>query len=160
MFIFLDGPDGGGKTTLAKLISEMYGFPIHHFSYPKSEAEKKQMFEMYADFIHNHNNVIVDRCWYAEMIYGRIMREGSNITYSQMYELERLVISQGGGMIVHCTDNMKNLWRRFKGRGDDYISQDFSLLSGLKKDYEYLMHKVPHLLPVFRYGINEKMPRL
>lgn len=160
MIIFLEGPDGGGKTTLSTKLSEQTGMRIAKFSYPKTQEEKRNMFEMYADFIKANPNVIVDRCWYSEMVYGPIIRKEHNVSKKQMYELEKLVISEGGGMVIHCTANMSKLWQRFSERGDDYIAQDFTLLSKLKTEYEFLMHKLPHLIPVVRYEINENLPRL
>jgi thymidylate kinase len=160
MFIFLEGPDGGGKTNLANKLSKAYSYEQAKFSYPKTSHEKRHMFDMYSEFIHTHNDIIVDRCWYSEMVYGPIVRNEHNMTRIKMYELEKLVISQGGGMIIHCTDNIENLWKRFSERGDDYIENDTELLGRIKDHYEYLMHKTPHNIPVFRYEINENMPRL
>lgn len=161
MFIFLEGPDGAGKSTLAKTMSEQLGYDIVHFSYPRNQHEKDAMFEMYTDFIHGNHNLIVDRCWYSDMVYARpVRKESPSISIHQMYELEKLVISEGGGIVIHCTDNIGRLWERFQARGDDYVNADFQLLNAIKKGYEELMHKVPHILPVVRYGINPRVPRL
>jgi deoxyadenosine/deoxycytidine kinase len=153
--IILEGPEAAGKSTLAKRMSSMYGYEVVHFSYPKTDLEKKNMFDMYQELVYANNGVIIDRCWYSEMVYGPIVRDGSNITLPQMYELEKMIISQGGGMVIHCTAPIAKLWERFKRRGDDYIRQDFETLLLLKKQYETLMHKVPHVLPVMRYEVNE-----
>lgn len=162
MFILLEGPDGGGKTNLAKRLAEQTGFRIEHFSYPKTDKEKIEMFAMYQAFIHDNSNqnVIVDRTWYSEMVYGKVLRDRSYITTRQMYELEKLIISEGGGMVIHCTDAIARLWRRFRKRGDDYVPDDFDVLYDIKSRYEYLMHTVAHLIPVTRYEINENMPKL
>jgi thymidylate kinase len=162
MLLFLEGPDGGGKTNLSERLSGMYNCPIAKFSYPKTTHEKRYMFEMYSAFIQENSgkNLIVDRCWYSEMVYGPIIRHEHNMSKMRMYELEKLVMDNGGGMIVHCTDSIAKLWKRFSERGDDYIAQDFNLISQIKKNYDYLMHKVPHNIPVFRYEINENLPRL
>jgi thymidylate kinase len=160
MLYFLEGPDGAGKSNLAKRLSEQTGFEIRHFSYPKTAYKKHFMFETYSDFIHENHNVIVDRCWYSEMVYGPLVRTGSAINKHEMYELEKLVISEGGGIIIHCTDSIAKLWCRFRKRGDDYIPDDFDLLYDIKRNYELLMHKTAHLIPVVRYEINENLPRL
>jgi thymidylate kinase len=115
---------------------------------------------MYSEFIHSHSDVIVDRCWYSEMVYGPIVRNEHNMTRVEMYELEKLVVSQGGGMVIHCTANIEKLWERFSKRGDDYIENDVEVLRQIKYKYEYLMHKMQHNIPVFRYEINENLSRL
>jgi thymidylate kinase len=162
LFIFLEGPDGSGKSSLAKKLSSQTGMPRTSNSWPRTESEKRNMFEMYANFIYNNKgrDIIVDRCWYSEIVYGPIVRKEHNLGKGDMYELEKLVLSQGGGMVIHCTANMKALWQRFSARGDDYIDQDLQLLHKIKKEYEHLMHTVPHLIPIVRYEINENVPKL
>lgn len=160
MIIFLEGPDGGGKSNLAKRLAKQYMFKQASFSYPRNEHEKKAMVQMYKEFIYNNHNVIVDRCWYSEMVYGPIIRKEHNVSKKHMYELEQFVLDNGGGMVIHCTDKLPRLWKRFSERGDDYIAQDFNLISRIKREYEHLFHVIPHLITVVRYEINENMPKL
>lgn len=154
--IILEGPEAAGKSTLAKRMSSMYNYPIHHFSYPKSDAEKANMFQMYQDFCYSTQDVIVDRCWYSEMVYGVTVRDKSHITLEQMYELEKMLISQGGALLIHCTAPINVLWKRFKARGDDYIKQDIEVLADITDSYEALM-RLKHYIPVVRYEVNENM---
>ena len=51
MIIILEGPDGGGKSTLAGQLSASTGWPVVHRSAPKSEDEKRQMMAMYEQVI-------------------------------------------------------------------------------------------------------------
>lgn len=151
MIIILEGVDGAGKSTLAKQMSEEYNMPIHHFSYPKTEEEKANMFQMYADAIHEYGNGIFDRCWYSEMVYGPMLREKSCISWEQMIELEKLLASNGGGLLVHCTAPFETIWNRFETRGDDYIKQDRATLQQLHARYDRLMIPFEHKIPVVRY---------
>lgn len=160
MILICDGPEAAGKTTFAKELSKTTGMPIAHFSYPKTEADNNRMFDMYAEFIYNSPGHIMDRSWYSEMVYGKRLRGKSAINVEQMKELEKLVVSQGGGLLIHCTAPVGKLWERFKRRGDDYIRQDFDLLCELKRDYEKLMHRVPHQLPVVRYEVDQNMSKV
>lgn len=157
MRLIIDGPDGGGKSTLAKRIAEQSGFEIIHFSYPKTEEEKANMFKMYTDAIYKHDNVIFDRSWYSEMVYGRILRGKSAISFGQMGELERITAANGGGLIIHCTDTLNNIWDRFKARGDDFIPPNIVLLNSIINDYDQLFHTLPHVLPVVRYNVNKNV---
>lgn len=156
MLIILTGPDGSGKSTLAKQLSAQTGYPIQHRSKPKDQAEKDAMMEMYRNLIETGANVILDRAWYCEMVYGDIMRDKSYISMGQMYELEYLVSSNGGGIVIHCTDETNKLWDRCMKRGEGYI-QDYETLANIKDTYEWLMHFVPHTIPVVRYSINENL---
>lgn len=156
MMIIIVGPDGSGKSTLAKRLSTQTGYPIQHRRKPKDKAEKDAMMAMYRDLAATGANVILDRAWYCEMVYGDIMRDKSYISMDQMYELENIVANNGGGIIIHCTDETSKLWDRCMERGEAYI-QDYETLANIKDMYEWLMHSVPHILPVVRYTINENL---
>lgn len=156
MLIILTGPDGSGKSTLANKLAEQTGFEIEHRTKPKDDAEKDAMMAMYRDLAVTGADVILDRAWYCEMVYGDIMRDKSYISITQMYELEDLVSNNGGGIIIHCTDETNKLWNRCMERGEGYI-QDYETLANIKHRYEWLMHFVPHTLPVVRYTINENL---
>lgn len=153
MIIIIEGPDASGKSTLAAKLSNDMGFEVKHFSYPKSEEEKASMFDMYADFIRNNRNVILDRCWYSEMVYGNTVRNGSAITIEQMHELENIVADNGGGMIIHCNASIEALWARFASRGDDYIPIEYDLVRKLKAGYDVIFETINHNLPVLKYEI-------
>ncbi|MNU34852.1 SPBc2 prophage-derived uncharacterized protein YorR [compost metagenome] len=156
MKIILEGPDGAGKTTLALQLSLMTGYPIQHRSKPETEEEKQLMYFEYEEMCHSYTDLIVDRCWYSEMVYGKVMRDQSYIDSNQMLYFEDGIKSFGGGMIIHCTDKIETLWERLQSRGEDYIT-DFHKLADITLHYEMLMHQEKHILPVFRYAISKKM---
>ena len=156
MMIILVGPDCSGKSTLAKQLSAQTGYPIQHRSKPKDQAEKDVMMDMYRDLAVTGTNVILDRAWYCEMVYGDIMRDKSYISIDQMHELEDLLSNNGGGIVIHCTDETNKLWNRCMKRGEEYV-QDYETLANIRDMYDWLMHFVPHIIPVVRYTINENL---
>lgn len=162
MIIFTEGPDGAGKSVLAAALAEATGFELKRFSYPRGEAEKKSMFDMYTDLIYANEdyNIIVDRCWYSEMIYGPLMRGGSAISTEQMYELEKMVMNHGGGMIVHCSAPTEVLLERVNSRGDDYVPINGPFIELLKQRYETLLNETLHLVPVMSYEYVKNLPKL
>lgn len=153
MIYILEGPDGAGKSTLAKQLQEQTGFEIVHRSKPKSEEEKKEMLAMYAVSIMNNDNVIFDRAWYSEMVYGPIMRDITCISMDTMYKLEKMLKIKGG-IVIHCTDSIEKLWKRCEKRGEDYI-RDVGQLAKIKMAYMDLFHNVPHEIPIVRYVLSE-----
>ncbi|MNB67577.1 SPBc2 prophage-derived uncharacterized protein YorR [compost metagenome] len=156
MKIILEGPDGAGKSTLASVIATMTGFPIQHRSKPETEEEKQLMYCEYGELCHNYDNLIIDRCWYSEMIYGKVMRDQAYLDANQMLYFEEGIANFGGGIIIHCTDKVETLWERLQSRGEDYIT-DFHKLADITLHYEMLMHQERHILPVVRYAISKKM---
>lgn len=152
MIIIVEGPDGSGKTTLAEKIARQSGYTLLHRSQPKSEEEKRNMMAEYLHVIKSGKNVVMDRCWYSEMVYGPIMRDATCIDYPEMYELERLLCKKGA-ILIYCTDAPEVLWSRCQRRGEDYIL-DFSTHEAICKAYDKLMN-VPHLIPVVKYGYED-----
>ena len=151
MIIILEGPDGGGKTTLAQQLAKQTGYPIIHRSQPKTEEEKKLMMGEYLQAIAT-NNAIFDRCWYSEMAYGPVMRDSSVIGYPAMYELERK-LARKGAIIIHCTGPEPTLWSRCTKRGEDYITSrdDFK---AIYNNYNDIMN-APHYIPVVKYEYKD-----
>ena len=152
MIIIIDGPDGSGKSTLAAKLSKQTGYPVVHRSAPKSAEEKAAMMQMYLQAIKEGKNIIWDRCWYSEMVYGPVMRDEHVITYPQMYELERL-LAKRGAIIIYCTDKPEVLWRRCALRGEDYVPS-YEVFIDICKGYEELMN-APHIVPVVKYGYED-----
>lgn len=152
MIIIVEGPDGSGKTTLANKIAKQNGYIMLHRSQPKTEEEKQNMMAEYLQVIKAGKNVVMDRCWYSEMVYGPIMRDASVITYPEMYELEKLLCKKGA-LLIYCTDKPEVLWKRCQERGEDYIT-DILTHTKICEGYETLMN-VPHLIPVVRYGYED-----
>lgn len=152
MVIIIEGPDGSGKTTLANKIAKQTGYILLHRTQPKSEEEKKNMMTEYLQVIKAGKNVVMDRCWYSEMVYGPVMRDNSVISYPEMYELEKLLCRKGG-LIIYCTDKPDVLWRRCQERGEEYI-KDISTHTKICEGFDELMG-VPHLIPVVKYGYED-----
>lgn len=152
MKIIIEGPDGAGKSTLARQLSNYFGFPIQHRSKPNSEEEKQKMFDDYIYQAKWPSNIIYDRFLYSEMVYGNIMRDASVITTEQMYEVEH-ILSETGGLVIFCDNNLENLWKECTERGEAYILQK-DTLSKIQTAYRNLMLRDTHLIPVFKYEID------
>ena len=78
------------------------------------------------------------------------MRDESVIKLSDMYYLEQLIIANGGGIIIHCTDGVTVLWERCTSRGEDYIT-DYETFTEIYRGYKTLLNNTAHLIPVVRY---------
>lgn len=153
MLIILEGPDGAGKSMLAEKLSQQTGYKIVHRSNPKTEEEKAQMMGMYLQDCINCKGLILDRCWYSELVYGPVMRDKSVMTYSQMYELEAKA-SKGGAIIIYCTGSKTTLWKRCNRRGEHYI-KDRATFDKICEGYDDLLLKCPHHIPVVKYEYKD-----
>ena len=150
MIIILEGPDGSGKTTLANTLAKQTKYPVKHCVQPK--PGESGMFGMYLDLIKSNKNLIMDRSWYSEMVYGPVMRGTSEISYPDMYVLEH-TLTKHGALIIHCTDKPEVLWRRCAKRGEDYVT-NYGTFEAIHKGFNELMN-VPHLVPVVKYDYKD-----
>lgn len=153
MFIIIVGPDGAGKSTLARKISAQTGFEIIKRNKPESEEEKQQMYQQYCQVIMHRNNVIFDRFAYCEQVYGTVMRDKSVLSDAQVKYLESL-LAMKGAIVIHCTDDIDVLWKRCKERGEAYVV-DYNKLAQIKYMYDDIFSQ-EHLIPVVEYRIRDE----
>ncbi len=73
--IILEGPDGGGKTTLANQLVKEFGYVRKHEGPPPPGADLVARYqELLNDSIESKQDVVHDRLWLGERIYGPISR--------------------------------------------------------------------------------------
>jgi thymidylate kinase len=134
MFIILEGVDGVGKTTLGKKLAERNNMSYVHFSAPANQQEADAQFEMYKKFLNDNNNIVIDRCWYSDQVYGPIFRGKATITPEQQAKLEEILVEKGC-QIYYCYDTAANVIRRAFTRGEDFIKPEHveALLEGYTK---------------------------
>jgi thymidylate kinase len=152
MIYIVEGCDGTGKTTLAATLSRRHNMPIIHFDRPRTVEEFDDMFDMYIDFLQSNDNVILDRCWYSERVYGPLLRGKEAITLNQQHMLEHLVIEKGG-QVCYCYDNLKTITERINKRGDDHIKLEH--IPNLLIGYAMVMSQIDPGLPVVHYKVPE-----
>ena len=90
--IILEGPDGGGKTTLATWLKREHGFSYVHAGPPTEPAD------MLAEYgaqlwkaLHGRKNVVFDRLHLGELVYGPVLRDCDGLGYYGRRLLERVL---------------------------------------------------------------------
>lgn len=157
MIIIVEGPDGAGKTTLCEqLLASIPGSTLKHFGAPATKEEALNYYKVYVDLLKNHDRskvLIIDRCWYSDMVYGPVMRGTQEMSQEYADMLAGMVVACGGGMILYCTASVNTLWSRCKRRGETYI-KDSSTLKLIHDKYEEVMKNCVHFLPMIRYDTS------
>jgi thymidylate kinase len=157
-YILVDGPDGAGKTTLIKkLLKQFPNAFVAHSVKPTNDEEAFNGWKKFAALLKDNANrevVIFDRCWYSDRVYAPIMRGREEMSLEHREYLEYLVKNHGGGIVIHCTGNVHELWRRCQRKGEDYVTTK-SKLTALRNAYEVEMRSVD-ILPVIRYDTTTR----
>lgn len=150
MVIIIEGADGSGKSSLARTLHRQTNWLLIHRSQPKDKQDKQRMMDEYLDLIWKGEDVIFDRSWYSEMVYGPIMRDESVISYEQMHTLE-IALTLHGALIIYCEDDLDILWERCQERGEDYVTSK-ETLKQVCDGYERLFKKTTHYIPIVTYN--------
>ena len=97
--VILEGPDGSGKTTLARRFVPL-GYEYRHEGPPPKGVSA---FEHYARlFAEAKRPMVFDRFHLGELVYGPLLRGDASFTYDDAVRLTRLVNGTGTPIIFCC----------------------------------------------------------
>jgi len=155
MILILEGPDGAGKSTLVKQLTQHFGddmvHTVHHGPYPNLVPEMlcKTYFRSMTPALTFNDTVIMDRSWLSEPIYGAVYRDGENrVDLPRRRMLERVALSRGG-VVIHCQPHFDICAKAFIARkGDEYLD-NLEQLRQVYNEYETLGIRTE--LPVVQY---------
>lgn len=76
MIIVLEGPDGGGKTTLAKHLEGKYGWKYFHSGKPMSRDDMKKLYIDLEFMAGSQDIYVVDRApFISDLVYSKIFEK-------------------------------------------------------------------------------------
>lgn len=131
--IIVEGPDGAGKSRLVERMATLPGnrphdeFVTHHHGAYLGETSiaKHYLASLHAGFV---SNVVMDRSWLSEPIYGAVMRGGVNrISDDELSTLEEAAINSKA-IVILCMPSFGsclNAWR--SRRESEYPSEEGKL---------------------------------
>lgn len=120
--IILEGPDGGGKTTLANHLRDRYGYQIRKTNQPRPGED---LFTSYTqslmDALNDWRPSVFDRHYLGECIYGPIMRGEDRLGEMGRTLIERLCAANGVTVLI-CKPNYSTLVEAWEAKkGEDYL---------------------------------------
>lgn len=155
--IIFEGPDCGGKTSLMQEFRHQMGdtTELHHGPYPRLTAA--QLPRYYVDgmmpLLRQYENMLMDRCWLSESIYGQVFRGGQDrVGAVARRHLERIAMRHAA-VVILCMppwEKVKEQWLARKGA--DSAAEYLDKIEQLEQVYN--LYKDLHLhtdLPIVRY---------
>lgn len=112
--IIIEGPDGAGKTTLAKVLCSALSMDYHHEGPPPQGVKPYDHYRnVYRELTHP---TVIDRFHLGEIVYGPLLREKSGLAPAEVFELNRIIEARNGRVIVclppweTCLENNEAKW--------------------------------------------------
>jgi hypothetical protein len=102
VFIIIEGADKTGKTTLSNAIIERFGSEYVHFGKPKKHPATE-----YAEYaLSNDGNLVLDRFYLGELVYGPLLRGKAGIDDVEFATIER-ILRKKQAILIQTTTNSK-----------------------------------------------------
>lgn len=137
MNVVFIGPDGSGKTTLAKRVAEELGFKYHKCDYRQEDKPNLAL-----SLLNSQINVVYDRFYYPDdVVYGKLKGEHQNDDdYWKIYNDVLAKMEETNTCIIYVTASTEELLKRLHERGDDYIDISEDTIEGVKSLYGRFMN--------------------
>lgn len=149
LYIF-EGPDGSGKTTAAEEFASRIGAKLIHFG-PMLDVKAKFypriLVEAMLPALLGYQDVVFDRCWISEPIYGRVFRGDDRLGVVGRRTLERIALKCGATVVLCCPPkhNVLSNWRKRKGA--EYVNDESAMSEIIDR---YSRNDITNL-PMFYY---------
>lgn len=154
MSIIIEGPDCSGKSTL--ILEEFNDMcVIHNGRYPSPMEAFKAYLGQCPSPQYNHNNIVWDRNYPSEQIYGRIYRS-KNIPQEDIDVLEKHLADIKTVIVLCCPPQgiIIDNWRKLKQQRNEYIENE-SYFQDIVREYDVVFNSYVSL-PVIHYDYMYK----
>lgn len=129
MPIIIEGPDGAGKSTLAKLLADRLGMNILKMTANGGQSAREYMQKLECD------GVIIDRCWVSEQVYSDLFGREPRIGNDDAEALTELCGRLGIPIIV-LLPPLHVVIGRLNARGDEYADVVCPNITEIYKRYK------------------------
>jgi hypothetical protein len=133
-----EGPDGGGKTTAAQRWARQTGAFYTHFGPTPGVGTQfaRMHVEAMLPALLNCHDVVLDRAWMSEPIYGAIYRDGQNRIPRQLYRLLDRLAARCETRVVLCKPSIETCLVTWEKRAEEEYLDTEEQLRGVYELYD------------------------
>lgn len=146
--IIVEGIDGTGKSTVCKYLESVEGKKIHHLQYSEKTSEG------FLNLIANLPiDIVLDRSFISELVYGPILRQYSRIDIDQT----KIIVDElhkKDARIIYLKSQKEDLLKRRINNEEDYnlILNYYELLN---ESYNQTIKKISEELETYTINTSE-----
>jgi hypothetical protein len=126
--ILLEGPDGGGKTTLARHLAARFGLLSHKNGAPSPGEDLAATYRAQLT-----PDTVIDRAWPSEVIYAPLLGRVPLVSAEQSAEMFGELRKRGGRVVI-CLPPLFACEAAWKGRAGELFT-DRAVLEAAWKSY-------------------------
>lgn len=148
--LILEGPDGAGKSTLLNQLKGETALQgavfLHHGAYP--ECGSAELFMKFVDSLRpllEGRDVVLDRCWHSEPIYGPVYRGQSRLTRAQVRMLDRIAITYSARLAL-CLPALETCLEVFNSRHGEEMLDNTDQLRAVYQQYATWPNQLPTVI--------------
>lgn len=160
-----EGPDGGGKTTLAERWARYYArvadrepLRLNHGPYLGKSGDHIAT-EYLRDLLIGEHPVLVDRSWPSEGVYGPTVRGVDRLMIAHRRVFERVALS-AQAVVVVCLPPYERCKAAYLARKElEYLESDEQLREVYGRFAAYVSLTQYHVVPTFKYDYTAEPSR-
>lgn len=135
--VILEGPDGGGKTTLARYLEQHHGFKYIHTGPPRGEDLLEEYGYQLWRATYDSQPVVFDRLYLGERIYGPVLRGYDGLGEYGFKLMRRLTKGQGVYEVI-CLPPYETCFANWQKSHSDIVKNSHKFVEIYERYQTYL----------------------